>query len=62
MPRHVATFTQNDITRAVKGATAGGFKTAQVEIGPDGKIVLIADTGERASVKRGGENEWDELP
>ena len=33
-----ATFTQAEITRAVKGAQAGGMKITRVEILPDGRI------------------------
>lgn len=33
-----ATFTQSDVTRAVKGTQAGGLKITRVEILPDGRI------------------------
>ena len=33
-----ATFTQAEITRAIKGAQAGGMKITRVEILPDGRI------------------------
>jgi hypothetical protein len=35
-----ATFTQADLTRAVKAMRAAGLDVARVEIGTDGKIVL----------------------
>lgn len=40
MGRRRATFTQNDITRAFKGAEAAGVQV-QVEIAADGKIVVV---------------------
>lgn len=33
-------FRQADLTRAIKGAKAGGFQPARAEILPDGRIVL----------------------
>lgn len=38
------TATQAQISRAIKGAESAGFKPARVEIEPDGKIVIIAET------------------
>ena len=35
-------FRQLDITRALKGAEKAGFSVGRAEIGPDGKIVLVA--------------------
>lgn len=35
-----AAFRQVDLTRAIKGAKAGGFDPARAEILPDGRIVL----------------------
>lgn len=35
-----ASFTQAEITRAVKGAQAGGMAIKRVEIMPDGRIVV----------------------
>lgn len=35
-----AAFRQSDLTRAIKGAKAGGFDPARAEILPDGRIVL----------------------
>lgn len=38
-----ARFTQADITRAIRGVTAGGCRVARIEIEPDGTIVVIPE-------------------
>ena len=48
MPRAPYTFRQRDITKAVKGAQAAGVEVQQVEIAPDGRIILV--TGKSAPV------------
>ena len=35
-----ATFTQAEVTRAIKAAKAAGLQVTRCEIGPDGSIVL----------------------
>lgn len=40
MPRTAARFTQADITRALRGVAASGVK-ANVEVKPDGTIVIV---------------------
>lgn len=35
-----ATFTQNEVTRAVRGVTACGLTPSRAEILPDGRIVV----------------------
>lgn len=40
MPRTPARFTQADITRALRGVAASGVK-ANVEVKPDGTIVIV---------------------
>ena len=44
MPRAPSTFRQQDVTRAIKAATAAGVGIARVEIDKAGKIIII--TGE----------------
>lgn len=61
MPRSASKFKQGDLTRAVKGAVAAGVKIAQVEIDASGKIILIAENGNRQPIRPASENEWDSL-
>jgi hypothetical protein len=42
MARVRRTFTQGDITRAVKGAFAAGAQSVRVEVGAEGQIIVIA--------------------
>lgn len=52
-----ATFTQADLTRAVKAVRAAGLDVARVEIGTDGKIVLVQST-ETISGPQSPLDEW----
>jgi hypothetical protein len=59
MPRDRLTFRKRDVTAAVKAVEAAGHVVARVEIGRDGKIVVIpARPGNDA---RPDANEWDAL-
>jgi hypothetical protein len=58
MPRAPSAFRQNDVTRAVKGAVAGGVRIVRVEIDKAGKIVLVAENGDRQPTEE-TVNEWD---
>jgi hypothetical protein len=40
MARRPAPFTQADVTRLVRGVRAAGVDVGQVEVTPDGRIVL----------------------
>ena len=54
-----ARFTQADVTRAIKGATAAGLRVGSVEIDINGKIVVLIDSGTAPNKP----NPWDsELP
>ena len=58
MSRGPATFRQRDLTAAVKAMRAAGCEVARVEIGKDGKIIVV--TG-KAIVDGASDdtNEWD---
>ena len=58
MLRSGGAFKQSTLTRALKGAKAGGLAVARVEIDPNGKIVMLT-----ASVVRspGQGNSWDDV-
>ncbi len=48
MTRKKVPFLQGTVTRAVKGARAGGMEVAALELRPDGAIVLHQNPVERA--------------
>jgi hypothetical protein len=53
-------FTQSDITRAVKGVLAAGEPVRGVEIGRDGKLVVLL--GEPLEPQPAAPaNEWDDV-
>ena len=63
MTRGPCTFKQQDVTRAVKGAVAAGMPIAAIEVGKDGKIVIIAALPDKSSDKlRTACSEWDDAP
>jgi hypothetical protein len=41
MSRAPLPFRQRDLTRAIRAVTVAGVGIARVEIGPDGKIVVV---------------------
>lgn len=62
MPRRPPTFRQRDLTAALKGVVAAGCAVMRVEIGKDGKIVVVVFSKEQGLHDAGdGANEWDNL-
>jgi hypothetical protein len=61
MPRGKSSFRISDVARAIKAAVRGGLVVAQLEIEPDGKIVLIAANDNVAEQRNGERNEWDDV-
>ena len=59
MSRGPATFRQRDLTAAVKAMRAAGCEVARVEIGKDGKIVVVTGKG-AAEVSEAADNFFDE--
>ena len=57
MPRGPCTFRQRDLMAAVKAVTKAGCEVARVEVGKDGKIVVV--TGKTEAPAAGDTNEWD---
>jgi hypothetical protein len=41
MSRSTSLFRQRDVTRAIRAVSAAGVGIVRVEIGPDGKIVVV---------------------
>jgi hypothetical protein len=58
MTRAPSVFRQQDLTKAIRGATKAGVNIARIEIARDGKIVIITAT-EAARIGGGEENSWD---
>lgn len=56
MGKRAAIFKQADLSRALKGMKAAGVEIARVEIGPDGKIVVVTANNGKAHTEQ---NEWD---
>jgi hypothetical protein len=59
MSRGKGLFTQGDVTKAVKATVKAGVAIERVEIGRDGKIVIVVATP--ATKAKDGKNEWDEV-
>jgi hypothetical protein len=51
-----ATFKETDLTRALRAARKAGADVERVEIGRDGRIVLVLRNGDEVSPEG---NEWD---
>lgn len=49
MARTKATFTQGDISRALKAARSAGFEVGAIELRPDGVMQIKRATSEAAS-------------
>jgi len=59
MARGRLRFTQTDLKRALRGATAAGQPVQRLEIDPEGKIVVVfGKPQEREGL---GGNEWDNI-
>lgn len=61
MSRGPQTFRQRDLCAAIKAAKAAGCEVARIEVGKDGRIVVIlASEKEHQGEKPNGcVNEWD---
>jgi hypothetical protein len=62
MSRGPTTFRQRDVAAAIKAAKAAGCIISRVEVGRDGKVILVLAAGERESeAPIGSRNEWDDV-
>jgi hypothetical protein len=59
MSRGPATFRQRDLTAAVKAMRAAGCEVVRVEIGKDGKIIVVTGTG-AVKASEAADNFFDE--
>jgi hypothetical protein len=55
MARAPSTFKQRDLTRAIRAVQAAGVVGARVEVGKDGKIVVVLGEAEVET-----SNPWDQ--
>jgi hypothetical protein len=58
MPRAPTTFKQRDLACALKAAAAAGCVVVRVEVGKDGRIILIL-AGKEQPDNKAQTNEWD---
>lgn len=58
MSRGLRPFRQRDLTRALRGARAAGYELARIEIGMDGRIIIIP--GKISGANGDALNPWDE--
>jgi len=62
MSKGPATFRQRDVSAAIKAAKAAGCTIVRVEVGKDGRVVLVLAThGEKPGLGEKPANEWDEV-
>jgi hypothetical protein len=53
-----ATFKETDLTRALRALRKAGADVERVEIGRDGRIILVLKNGDEVPLES---NEWDEV-
>jgi hypothetical protein len=58
MSRAASTFRQTDVVRALRAARAAGLEVARIEIGKDGKIVVIPGKPTPCNQQEEGFNDW----
>jgi hypothetical protein len=59
MSRRPSTFRQSDLTRALKAARKAGVEVERVEIGQDGKMVVVLSREGSHQERERNVNEWD---
>ena len=58
MSRRPATFTQSDVSRALKGAESAGFEVGEVQIERDGTIRLLPKATDTAQADERTPEAW----
>jgi hypothetical protein len=61
MPRRPCLFRQSDVTRAVRAAQAAGLNVVRVEVDHNGRIAVVAGTGQTDHNAASTINEWDDV-
>jgi hypothetical protein len=59
MPRSPCLFRETDVRRAVKAALSSGIDIARIEIGRDGRIILISGKRTETADESQKQNELD---
>jgi hypothetical protein len=59
MARGPSTFKQRDVTAAVKAVVAAGVEVARVEVGNDGRIIVVTGKPPAAEAEGRGGDVWD---
>jgi hypothetical protein len=64
MARGSCTFKQSDVTKAARAVVAAGIGVSRIEIGRDGKIVVVTiqQKQENGETEGARGNEWDVPP
>ncbi len=52
-----ANFKETDLTRALRAARKAGADVERIEVGRDGRIILVLTNGDTVLTER---NEWDQ--
>ena len=60
MPKAICTFRKRDVTTAVQAVFKAGVEVARVEIGQNGRIVIVPGKPSK-SVPADGANPWGNL-
>ncbi len=59
MPKANCTFRKRDVTAAIQAAVKAGLEIGRVEIGSDGRIIIVP--GKPAELDNSESNEWDRI-
>ena len=61
MSRGPQTFRQRDVAALVKAAKAAGCEVARIEVGKDGRIIVILAQTNGCEAVDPARNEWDDV-